>query len=219
MARGLSKEGIVDAALELLDEKGLGGLTVRALADKLGVKAPALYWHIPGKAEMVDEMSTEIWRRVGRELDALPPDIPWDDEMRSFAAIVRRAFLSHRDGARVFSGTYLTDPGVLERQETGLERWLAQGFELDDVIRAFELLYNFVVGFCIEEQGRRQEPDAGRYTVERRRSRIDAEAHPLVAESSGPILSDADARFDAQVDILVDAVGRLRRPAGWASGT
>lgn len=209
MARGLTKESIVEAALQLLDEQGVDGLTVRALADKLGVKAPALYWHLSGKREMVDEMSTEIWRRVRRELDALPPGIAWDEELRAFAGIVRRALLSHRDGARVFAGTYLTDPTVLAAQEEGLRRWVDHGFALADVIRSFEAVYNLVVGFCIEEQGRQQAP-AEQYSIENRTRRVGAEAHPLVAESGNLILAGADARFDAQIDLLVGAVGRLR---------
>jgi TetR/AcrR family transcriptional regulator, tetracycline repressor protein len=39
------KDQIIAAALTLLDERGLDGLTTRALADRLGIRQPALYWH------------------------------------------------------------------------------------------------------------------------------------------------------------------------------
>ena len=45
---------IVQAALDLLDETGMDGLTVRALASRLGVQAPALYWHVPSKQALLD---------------------------------------------------------------------------------------------------------------------------------------------------------------------
>src|ERR1039457_3220366 len=152
MGRGLSKASIVQAALDLLDEAGLDGLTVRAVASRLGVQAPALYWHVRSKQDLLDEMGTGICRRIGARLAALPPELPWRQGMIAFAMITRRRLLAHRDGAKVFSGTYLTDAGVLESQEAGLARMTAQGFTLADIVRAYSLLYNFTIGFCIEEQ-------------------------------------------------------------------
>ena len=64
MSRGLSKTAVVRAALEVLDDAGIDGVTVRAVAARLGVQAPALYWHVRDKRELLDEMATEIWRQV-----------------------------------------------------------------------------------------------------------------------------------------------------------
>ena len=209
MAGRLTKDGIVQAALDLLDEVGLGGLTVRALAAKLDVQPPALYWHVRDKQALMDEIGTEIWRRIGAELGALPSDVPWDAELRAFADVTRHAFLSHRDGARVFSGTYLTDADVLRRQETSMRRWLDQGFTLADVTRAFSLMYSFVVGFCIEEQSVASAPDS-QYALEVRAERIGADEYPLVATAGAEIFADPDLRFADQVAVLTDAVGRFR---------
>ncbi|GGP13483.1 TetR family transcriptional regulator [Nonomuraea glycinis] len=49
MPKGITREKVVAAALELLDEKGIEGVTVRALAERLDVRAPALYWHLRNK--------------------------------------------------------------------------------------------------------------------------------------------------------------------------
>jgi TetR/AcrR family transcriptional regulator, tetracycline repressor protein len=49
MRGALTKAAIVQAALDLLDEAGTDGLTLRALASRLGVQAPALYWHVASK--------------------------------------------------------------------------------------------------------------------------------------------------------------------------
>jgi TetR/AcrR family transcriptional regulator, tetracycline repressor protein len=212
VSRGLSKAGIVQAALGVLDEAGFDGLTVRAVAARLGVKAPALYWHVRDKQELIDEMATEVWRQVVAELTALPGDWPWDRVMTEFAMITRRALLAHRDGARVFSGTYLTDPGVLKAQERGLEMMTGVGFTLASVVRAYSLLYNFIVGFCIEEQSVAQAIAAGdeRYSLERRAERVDQQAHPLVVESGPEIFGDPDARFADLVAVIVDAASRMR---------
>lgn len=212
MAAKLSKHSIVDAALDLLDEEGLDGVRLRAIAAKLGVQAPAIYWHFRDKQDLLDEMATEVWRAVGVELAALPTGQPWEADVRSFAHVERRALLRYRDGAKAFSGTYLTDPRILEQQEESLARWIAHGFALQDVIRTFALVHSFTVGFCIEEQAVAQVAETGdeRYSLEARSARLDADAVPLVVASGAAIFGEADARFDGLLDLIVEAVGRLR---------
>jgi TetR/AcrR family transcriptional regulator, tetracycline repressor protein len=212
VSRGLSKAGIVQAALGVLDEAGFDGLTVRAVASRLGVQAPALYWHVRDKQELIDEMATTVWRQVVAELTVLPDSWPWDRVMTEFAMITRRALLAHRDGARVFSGTYLTDAGVLEAQERGLAKMTGEGFTLANVIRAYSLIYSFTIGFCIEEQSVVQAVAAGddRYSLDRRAERVDQQAHPLVVESGPEIFGDPDARFADLVAVIIDAASRMR---------
>jgi TetR/AcrR family transcriptional regulator, tetracycline repressor protein len=213
----LTKAAIVAAGLEALDETGLDGLTVRIVAGKLGVQPPALYWHVRSKQDLLDEMATEIWRQIAAALAELDPDLPWDQGMTAFATITRRALLSHRDGATMVSGTYLTDPAVLRGQEAGLASLARQGFTVADVVRAYQLLYSFTIGFCIEEQAVAQAGD-DRYSLSRRAERVGAATHPLAAEAGPVIFGDPDTRFAELVAILVDAVGRLRAAAGEASG-
>ena len=120
MPGGLTKAGIVQAALDLLDDAGMDGLTVRALAARLGVQAPALYWHVRNKQALLDEMATQIWRQIGEVMAGLPADLPWPEVMAAYAGTVRAELLRHRDGAKAFSGTTLTDPEVVRRQEITL---------------------------------------------------------------------------------------------------
>jgi TetR/AcrR family transcriptional regulator, tetracycline repressor protein len=208
----LSKAVIVQAALDVLDEAGLDGVTVRAVASRLGVQAPALYWHVRDKQDLLDEMATEIWRRVGAELAALPPGLPWDRVMAAGAAIIRRALLAHRDGAKVFTGTYITDASVLEAQESGLRQMIAQGFTVPDAIRAYTLLYDFTVGFCIEEQAVAQAAAAGddRYSLARRAERLDERTHPLIVQAGQEIFGDPDSRFAELVSMIIDIAARMR---------
>ena len=100
MPAGLTKAAIVQAALDLLDEAGMDGLTVRALASRLGVQAPALYWHVRSKQALLDEMATQIWRQIGDVMAGLPPDLPWREVMRTYAATVRRELLGTATGPR-----------------------------------------------------------------------------------------------------------------------
>ena len=64
MPKGLTKASIVAAALHLLDEVGMDGMTVRALAAKLDVKAPALYWHVRDKAELDELLDADAFETL-----------------------------------------------------------------------------------------------------------------------------------------------------------
>ena len=212
MGRGLTRAGIVAAALALLDEGGLDGLTVRAVASRLEVQAPALYWHVRSKQDLLDEMASQIWRQVGAELAALPADLPWRQAMIAFAAITRRTLLAHRDGAKVFSGTHTARAGMLESQEAALARMTAQGFTLADVVRAYELLYDFTIGFCIEEQSVAQAAasDGDGQSRSGRAVRPDPGAHPLTVQAGQEVLTDPDGRFDDLVAVIIQTTDRLR---------
>ncbi len=213
MTKGLTIERIVDAAFEVLDEVGIDGLTTRAVADRLGVRPPALYWHLKDKRQLVDEMGTRVWRDIAAAApgpdDAAAP-LRWQDAFRGYARATRRGLLAHRDGARLFSGTFLTDTALIERQEPGLA-WLAtQGFGPEATTDAFTLVTSFAVGYAIEEQERRQ-AGAARYSTQAREARVDPERFPLVAASGRRMLgTDPEEVFESLLDILLVAVGTMR---------
>jgi AcrR family transcriptional regulator len=206
MTKGITRERIVTAALELLDDKGMDGLTVRALATRLDVRAPALYWHVRNKQELLDEMATEVMRRVTGTLSAVPPGVGWRDDLAAYARVLRSEYLLHRDGARTFSGTRLTDPDVVRMKEPWFERWSAHGWSPADADDAIDLVTAFVVGFVIEEQERRQaaETDPARYSAARREAWL-GEGASLVKEA-GQLHDDGDQRFDRHLGIVLDGL-------------
>ena len=61
---GLNRQAVVDAALELLAESGIDGLSMRALADRLGVKAASLYWHVRDKQQVLELLAEALLDRV-----------------------------------------------------------------------------------------------------------------------------------------------------------
>jgi TetR/AcrR family transcriptional regulator, tetracycline repressor protein len=208
----LTKESIVQAAFGLLDDAGMDGLTMRALASRLGVQAPALYWHMPSKQALLDEMATCVWRRIGEVIAVLPADLPWRELLATYAATVRTGLLGHRDGARAFSGTTLTDPGVIRRQERTFANLARQGFTVENATRGLLLLHHFTIGFCIEEQSVTQAIASGddRYAPGRRAEMIDPQAAPLAVEAGPVIFDEPGARFTELTGLLLDAIGRLR---------
>ncbi|MEU6537835.1 TetR/AcrR family transcriptional regulator C-terminal domain-containing protein [Streptomyces sp. NPDC047000] len=207
MVRGISREGIVAAALEVLDAEGIDAVTVRSVAARLGVKAPALYYHVRGKQELLDEMGTEIQRRVVAKLRGHASTGNWLDDLVAYAGALRAEYLEHRDGARTFSGTLITDPDVLKAQEPWLRRWVAAGVPPATVFDATEMVTAFVVGFVIEEQERRQSStaDPSRYSPHERDRRLGPET-PLVA-ASGHARRDDQARFERQLGTVIAGIG------------
>ena len=200
----------MQAALDLLDEAGMDGLTVRALAARLGVQAPALYWHVRNKQALLDEMATLIC--AGRRLMAgLPASTPWRELMSVYAATIRAELLGHRDGAKAFSGTTLTDPEVVRRQEVTLGTLTSQGFTLPDAVRGLLLINNFTIGFCVEEQAVHQVTASGDDRYRRRAELVGPDAAPLAVAAGAVIFGDPDTRFGELTGLLLDTIGRLRR--------
>jgi len=88
----LSRTIIARAALEVVDESGSEGLTMRALAERLGVKAASLYNHVAGKDELLDALA----ELVNEEIDLTPlADADWHAGVGAYARGYRRVFLRH----------------------------------------------------------------------------------------------------------------------------
>ncbi|XRQ09541.1 TetR/AcrR family transcriptional regulator C-terminal domain-containing protein [Actinomadura welshii] len=203
MAKGITRERIVAAALELLNDQGMDALTVRALAARLNVGAPALYWHVRNKQELLDEMSTVVMRRVIEAVSAIPQSGRWRDDVAAYARVLRAEYLRHRDGARTFSGTRLVDPGPVKAKESWLARLTDAGFTLTEADDALDLVTAFVVGFVIEEQERTQS-GPGRYSPEGRDAWL-GEGADLV-KAAGHLRDEGDPRFERQLAIVLDGL-------------
>jgi len=110
----------------------------------------------------------------------------------------------------VFSGTFLTDAGVLQSQEEGLAWMQEQGFSVEATTEAAGILTSFVIGHCIEEQARAQAPD-DRYSLAARNERVAAAEHPLVA-GPGAVMTagDADSRFERMLRTVLDGIATTR---------
>src|SRR5215468_1594535 len=62
----LTRERIVQAAIDLLDAEGLEGLNMRALGQRLGSAATAVYWHVGSKENLVALAGDQAWHEVAR---------------------------------------------------------------------------------------------------------------------------------------------------------
>jgi AcrR family transcriptional regulator len=145
----IQRDQIIATALVLLDEHGLDGLTMRALALALQVQAPSLYWHFPNKKALIDGMADALVEGVARN----PTEgLPWQDCVRSVGQELRQGMLSHRDGARVYGGTYVTSDNTLRVGEAMVGPLLRAGASPKLAAwGSFSMMY-YVLGFVMEEQ-------------------------------------------------------------------
>jgi TetR/AcrR family tetracycline transcriptional repressor len=201
----LEREAVVRTALRLLDEVGLDGLTVRKLAGELGVQAPALYWHFHSKQALLDEMATAVFADAVREFGLADQSTTWSGWAAAYGRQLRRMLLRYRDGARMFSGRYLTDSALFAATESALCKFTAAGFSLADAASGLLTIYCYVVGFTIEEQvvyprpGERSE----QYDLDKRAERIDAAKFPLSLAAGKVALSGFEERFEQGLHTII----------------
>lgn len=105
----LSGEQIVAKAIELTDRDGLGGLSMRRLADELGITAMSLYGYVPSKAELLDVMSDRAYGEIASRGD---PAAPWQTRLAVLARQHWALLLSHPWLLHIAASRPLLGPNV-----------------------------------------------------------------------------------------------------------
>ncbi|WP_411082139.1 TetR/AcrR family transcriptional regulator C-terminal domain-containing protein [Streptomyces sp. cmx-18-6] len=210
----IDRARVADTALRLLNEVGLDGLTLRAIARELDVKAPALYWHFKDKQALLDEMATVMYRRMladdlpgpGQGLEPGPAPVTWQAQLIAYNTALRTALLRYRDGAKVYSGARFTGTDHAPGLEAHLRTMTEAGFTLRQAVRAGTTAFSYTLGFVTEEQGVQPRPDERRdgFDTDERAARM-AE-FPLAAAAGPEIFSGYDERFEDGLLLIVAGI-------------
>ncbi|MFJ4901933.1 TetR/AcrR family transcriptional regulator C-terminal domain-containing protein [Streptomyces sp. NPDC088727] len=202
----IDRSRVADTALRLLNEVGLDGLTLRAIARELDVKAPALYWHFKDKQALLDEMATVMHRRMVE--GGLPGPTPqgWQEQLVAYNLGLRRGLLRYRDGAKVYGGAKFTGTDYADGLEGHLRTMVDAGFELWQAVRAGTTAYSYTMGFVSEEQGVRPMPDQQRegFDVTERAERL--ARYPLAAAAGSEIFANYDERFEDGLRLIIAGI-------------
>mgnify|MGYP003745437145 CR=1 FL=1 len=142
-----SKPDVVDAAMSVLAENGIAGLSMRRIADELDVQVSALYWHFPNKQALLAAVSA---RMVTGESDA-ESDAP---DLTATATALRDRLLAHRDGAEVVSSSLALGLLDLPARQRLVDAALAAGLTDAAAEVAADTLVHYVIGFTFHEQQR-----------------------------------------------------------------
>jgi TetR/AcrR family tetracycline transcriptional repressor len=147
----LDRQQVVDEALRLLDTEGLDALSLRALAGRLGVQAPTLYWHIGSKSELLDAVADAIMDEAIEAIPKAGPNDDWAEWLLAALTELRGAMLRHRDGARTISGARrsLHRADFTELAMTTLVDHAVDPRQARLLVLAGE---RFTVGYVLEEQ-------------------------------------------------------------------
>lgn len=143
----LDRRSIALAALSLLDELGLDGLSTRKLALRLNVEGPALYHHFRNKQDLLGEMANAVLFGAIEGITAQN----WQAWIIQTSTAIRAALAQYRDGARLVTSAW---PNA-EMDQMLLPHMLAPlreaGFSLPLAQRAILMLSSLVVGWTLNE--------------------------------------------------------------------
>lgn len=202
----LDKKQVIETALQLLNEVGLEGLTLRAIARELNVQAPALYWHFRNKQSLLDEMATEIYRRMAAGA-RLTPDDTWQERLLRSNCALRTALLAHRDGARVISGSPLTNMKHAGQRDDSLRLLIEAGFTLAQAVHASSTTYLFTLGFVTEEQSVKPIPGERREGYDSQQCARRLADYSLFTAAGAEIFENSDRYFEESLGVIVAGIG------------
>lgn len=200
---------IAEAALGLLDEVGLDGLTMRKVAAALDVQAPALYWHVKNKRELLDAMARRVFVSAVDGIEAPRQGEDWQDWVVAVAGRLRRSMLRYRDGAKVLAGTYVSDEAMWRTVELTLRTLEDAGFALVDAERVFPILLHYTIGFVIEEQAQSgaEYADGNPYDPARVAQSVDAVRFPRTARMVAELFdADTDVEYERGLRVILAGI-------------
>jgi TetR/AcrR family tetracycline transcriptional repressor len=148
----LQREMVARAALDVLDEVGLDGLTMRRLAAYLDIQNPSLYWHFTNKQELLNCMAELMFADIFAELQYPEQSQDWADWLAAFARLFRKAMLAHRDGARVLAEADSSPTKFFESVVLALDVLQRAGFEGRQAVTGVTAVLNYVLGNVFEAQ-------------------------------------------------------------------
>ncbi len=148
----LTRAAVLDEAMRVLDDDGLDSLTMRRLAERLGVVPMAIYRHVSNKDDLIEAL-------LDRAVSKVPipdPSLDWRAGLGQLAVAIRRTMLEHPG----IVAPLVTRPSIGEHAlaigEYGRSLMLGAGFSEDDAERGPNAVLTYTIGFVALEVPRRQ---------------------------------------------------------------
>ena len=210
----LTKERVLRAAVALADEGGVESLSMRRLAQDLGVVPMALYKHVANKDELLDGMVDA----VVAEIDPPIEGADWKTTMRERIQSARRALLRHPWVSSVLESRGEPTPSVIAYMDSMMGVFLAGGFSVDLMHHAMHVMGSRILGFSQElfddTSSLPPEEAAALWTQM-------ADVYPNIAKlvpvaidtHEGPVVGggcDDQFEFEFALDLVLDGLERLR---------
>ncbi|MGR6964707.1 TetR/AcrR family transcriptional regulator C-terminal domain-containing protein [Geodermatophilus sp. URMC 61] len=205
----LNRDRVLRAAVELADEVGIEALSMRSLAQRIGVVPMALYKHVTNKEELLDGMVDVV---VG-DIEPPAPGADWKDAVRQRVLSARASLLRHPWAAQVVESRTAASPVVLDHMEALVAAFRAGGFSVDLTHHAMHALGTRMWGFTQDVFPTPATPaDPGERAA--MLGRFAARYPAIVEMASTTERCDDQFEFEFALDLLLDGFERLHHQ-GW----
>jgi TetR/AcrR family tetracycline transcriptional repressor len=203
----ITPDRLADTALQLIDQQGIEGLTVRSLAQALGVGTMTIYWYVRNKEEVLDLVADRILAGV----DIPAPGGDWRVAARAVALAVRQRMMTHARAVGVMVGRGSFGPNGMRMMDGALAIFRVAGFDDVEAADAYFAFSNYVTGFCLMQTTAvavAGQPDVDRRTyaqmVANYIASLPPELYPnLQAAAPRIFTASLDDRFDFGVECLI----------------
>ena len=196
----VTQDDVVRAAVELLDESGLAGLTLRGVAARLGVSAPTLYWHVRDKRHLLDLVADRVIAADDQAPGSAEPahGQPVWEWLGQRSRAQRAALLAHRDSAQVVAGNRPTE-AALPTIERMLVVLVAAGLQPGEAVRILTAVGSYILGDALETQSNIARPPP-------RTTAAGWDEHYPTVAAAGRTMGDDDDRFEEGLCLILDGL-------------
>src|SRR6266851_8451730 len=206
----LSKSAVVGRALALADAEGLDALTVRRLAQELGVTPMALYWHFRSKEELLSGLAKQIWGEIRTDVDAAAG---WSRQLRSLLESLVQVLRAHPCAAQLLVAGGKQNDAALRATEVTLDVLRRGGF---DPVHASEIARSALwtgMMLVMSEPGYEPGLTGDERAEQQRRNRVrlamlPPDAYPRLVEAAVPLTACDNPEFHYRfgVDLFIAGV-------------
>jgi AcrR family transcriptional regulator len=205
----LSRDRIVEAAVELVERKGADALSMRALAAELGVAVMSLYNHVAGKAALLDGVAEYI---IGGMTVPDDPAAAWTERARALVRAYRKVAHDYPRCVTIVLTRRIDAPSGLRPVEHALAIADDAGFDGETSVRIMRALLAYAMGAQMREVGAAKMLDYLPEDPARELERLDAAAFPhVIALHRALLRHDAETDFEFGLDLLINALDALPR--------
>ncbi|WP_222103637.1 TetR/AcrR family transcriptional regulator C-terminal domain-containing protein [Brevibacterium aurantiacum] len=197
MAKRRNRADVLRVAFELLEEGGLGMVTLNGIARRLGAHLNSVSFQVKTKRRLLDLMAAEVLGHLS--LDDLPTDPI--ERIEALLERYRTVLLAHRDGARLVAGTEAVERNTLRVADASITALLEAGADPLRAVRTFWSLHFFLLGLVQEEQERSP------ITSDSFARRVDDQEYPALATVGRQLIDDPfDERFAHGLRSLLSSI-------------
>ncbi len=212
----LSRERVLTAAVALADREGIEAVTMRKLAQEVGVEAMSLYYHVANKEEVLDGMVEVLVDEINDLVGHVETDAGWKQTMRNRILTARKVMLEHRWAPAVIeSRTHIGLP-VMRYFDSVLALFRAGGFSYDLAHHSLHALGSRALGFTQElfDPGDAAGDDAAEVDFEAMATQIPSLVEMLTEIAHDDPDStlgwcDDQTEFEFGLDLILDGLERL----------